>query len=451
MKTKKLLFLIFAIFFAGNLFAQEISKTEIKKIPTIFSIDGEYRSRFDNFTEGGQNILTRESSGYTNLLGQRARLSLDFSNKKIATKVSFQDVRYFGQNKDVDKIWSSTNGLGFSVHEAWGKYNFVNNENKTIGVKIGRQEITFMDFRIMSNKNWSHQAAAYDAVMFQSDNREFGVKWNVGFAYNSVDVIGTAAPYRYLGIANVSKKIANIITLEVNDLYEGFEQDKEFANGIQDSTYFRNTIGFTHAIEKWGVKLFGSVYYQHGLQKNLNDIIRAYMASPNISYTYDKKYSIAFGYDYYSGRAKTDTTDKDIYKVFQAPYATYHRYFGYTDFNKTLINEGFGMQDIHLKFVAKLHTKTTIELAAHRVSYVKLTTYFNATGKKIIFTNVGHDLGLQINQKLGKSVDVSVSYSVMLPSKEFVEYKLGNGINAQMPSYLWVMFSFKPNLFKSVK
>lgn len=454
MKINTLAIILLALLINTNAIGQQISKEQnppTDKIQNIFSVDGEYRSRFENMPIDGSNILVKEKSGYQNLLGQRARLMFNYSSKKIETKLSFQDVRYFGANKQYDKIWSSTNGIGFSVHEAWGKYNFTNNNNKKTGVKIGRQEIDFMDPRIMATKNWSHQAAAYDAIIFQEKNKEFNLAWNVGFAYNSVDFIGTANPYRFLGIANFKKKIADIITLEFNDLYEDFEQDKVFANGGQDSTYYRNTIGFTHAIEKWGVKLYGSVYYQHGLQKNLNDITRAYMASPNVSYTYDEKYSIAFGYDYYSGRAKTDSADMDIYKVFEVPYSTYHPYFGYTNFNKTIISEGYGMQDIHLAFKAKLPTKTTIELAAHRVSYVKLTTYFNATGKKIIFTNVGHDIGLQIKQKFGKNVEVSVAYSALLPSTEYVEYTLGNGVNAEMPSYFWLMFDFKPNLFNSAK
>lgn len=452
MKARNIILVLFAFFMATTAFAQKSDDAKVKNEtikPTIFAIKADYRTRFESTPMYSKNMLAPEKTPLMNLLGQRARLIVCYKSKKIETKLSFQDVRYFGQNKTVGQIWSSTNGAAFAVHQAWAKYNFVNNENRKLGLKIGRQELDFADERLMGNRDWLLQGSAFDAVNLQCDNKEFSVKWDLGFAYNSVDAIGTASPYRFLAFANISKKFGDIATLNVTNLYEDKEQDKEFKDGKQDSTYYTNTIGLNPVIKKSGIKFDASFYYQLGEQAVLSNSIGAMMYTANLSYTLDKKYCLGVGYDNYSGRAYDDTTDLDVNKAFNSPYAYAHKFFGATDFHTALFDKGFGLQDINVKIGAKITKEFMAKAEFHVISFANKAMYMDGANT-VEFTSIGNNFDLMLAYKLTKGASIKLGYSLMMPSDDFVHYSLGN-INAAMHNFAWVMFVFKPKLFMAKK
>ncbi len=437
--------------------AQEEQK-EQQKPKTVFMIDADYKTRFENTPSAlGAGKLVPVNTPTANTLGQRARIILKFNSPKLQTKISFQDVRMFGQNKNTGTVWGSTDGAALAIHEAWAKYMFVNNDKKQFGIKLGRQEFKY-DARLMWNKNWKFQGAAYDGVMLECDNKDFGLKWNLGFAYNSVDYMGTADFFRTLGVFNVTKSFDKLAKINLINLYEGFEQDQVLANGTQDSTYFRNTVGINPIITVSGLKFDAGFYYQMGKSADLQGSTAAMLYSANLSYKIDlgnkKTVNVGAGYDSYSGRAYDDVSDADVNKAFTSPYAGAHKYFGNTDFQLKMFGKGHGANDINLKLTGKIKT-TSITLAAHMISFAETAAYTNATGANVEFTTVGNNIDLVVKHGLGKKMAVLAGYSMMMPSDDYTTYTLGydgtNAVEAKTHNYIWVMFSFEPNLFKSVK
>lgn len=460
MKFKNLLFVMFFFLFATSMFAQEV-KEEKKESKSTFSLDGEFRNRFElSPSLGGRNIIVPENTQAGASFWQRSRITATYKSDKLETKFSLQDVRPFMAN---DLGWKSNNGTALAVYEAWAKFYLINNENKKLGLKIGRQEVFNSDARLIWNKNWDHYGGAWDAITFECDNKEYDLKWNLGLSLNSAEAPGFSytdkdgnliKKHRTLGFFNFSKKFGKSFTFNVSDLMEGFDEEL----GLTKANYVRNTIGINPVFKKSGFTFNGSFYYQHGtpntfIGTTLNPVKYAgMMYTANVSYKINK-YTVGAGYDNYSGEAYDDDGTDYKNKVFITPCAGAHKFFGFTDIHLKLFGKKRGLQDINLKVNAALSKTTKLSLAFHNISFAETNVYTDATsGNDVEFTSVGNDIDFVLNHVLGKKMSVTVGYSVLLPSEEFINsYSWGQSSDAKFHGWGWVMFSFKPNFLKVVK
>jgi len=446
MKINKLLLVGFFFLFATTMFAQEIEK---KKAKSVLTIDAEFRNRTE-YTPGDQrNKLVPENTTSAAFSWQRSRLTVAYKSNKLETKFTFQDVRPFGVNA---KIFSK-NGATVDIHEAWAKYNFINNDSKKLGLKLGRQVLKNSDSRIIGIRNWNHYGGAIDAFALECDNKDFGVKWNLALSLNSADVPSTAgAKYRSFLLFNLAKKVGDNITINFTDLLLGFDEK----DGLANATYSKNYIGINPVFKKSGIKVDGSFYYLHGQDNaivNGGDVTKyaAMMYTLNASYKINYMITAGLGYDNYSGEAHDDDQTDNKIKQFTAAYGGAHKFFGSTDFQLVLLKKERGLQDINLKVNFKINKKTGLKFEVHNISFANKDVYTDATnGKDIEFTAVGNNVDLILKRSLGKKMSVQVGTSVMLPSADYVKSKFGT-TNAKFHSWTWVMFSFKPNLFKHTK
>ena len=448
MKFRNLLSIVLILSFATSTFAQEI-KEEKKESKSVFSLDGEFRNRFEYTpSTAGRNVLVPENTQSGATIWQRSRITASYKSDKLESKFSFQDVRPFMSN---DLGWKSNNGVALAVYEAWAKYYFVKNENKNFGIKFGRQEIFNSDARLFWNKDWDHYGAAWDAVTFECENKEYDLKWNLGFSLNSAEAPGTATKHRTLGFFTFAKKFGKTFTLNITDFMEGFDE----ASGLTNANYVRNTIGINPVFKQSGFTFNGSFYYQHGtpntfIGTNPNPVTYAGMLyTANVSYKIDK-YTVGAGYDKYSGEAYDDDQSDYKSKAFVATCAGGHKFFGHTDMHLKLCGKGRGLQDINLKADAILSTKTKLSLAFHMISFAETNSYV-AGANTVEFTTIGNDVDFVIKHVLGKKMSVVAGYSVLLPSEDFVNYTLGTSLESKFHGFGWVMFSFKPNFLKVVK
>ncbi len=415
--------------FSMSIFAQEETKT------TEFSIDGQFRTRLElQPSDGGRNVLVAdETAGFTQL-SQRSRITFNYKSGKLQSKFAIQDVRLFGSNKSV----KSNNGSGneLAVHQAWLKYKLADK----ICVKLGRQELNYADARLLWNKNWLQEAASYDAVVFQGRG---GLNWDVGFVLNSAEKNTVASQYRALGFFNISKKINDNITVNLTDLFEGYE------NGTTTALYGKNTIGINPVLKFGALKFNASFYYQNGKVATLGATqdYAGMMYTANISYKLGK-ITIGAGYDSYSG--DDDATD-DKNQVFTTPYAGAHKFFGNTDFHLKLFGLKKGINDINIKVNASLTPKTSINLALHMISLGYDDTYKDANNVDQTYKNVGNNIDFVLKHKFGKKMALLFGYSAMLASDEYKAKKLGAGTDAKFHQWAWVMVSFSPNFFKYSK
>lgn len=113
----------------------------------------EYTVRFRHFE--GKDLV---SGGVTNFARHRARAGLSFEyDKVVGAMFQVQDVRIWGEETDTLGDFSAN---GLDVHQ--GFVDLMPDED--IRLRIGRQEISYLNQRLIGSVNFAEQARAFDAV-----------------------------------------------------------------------------------------------------------------------------------------------------------------------------------------------------------------------------------------------------------------------------------------------
>jgi hypothetical protein len=421
----------------------------------VFSIDGEFRNRFEySPSVGGRNVLVPENTLSGLSFWQRSRIIMSFRNSSIETKFSLQDVRPFVGN---ELGWKSNNGNALSIHEAWAKYFIFNGYDTKLGLKLGRMEVFNSDERLMGKGDWDHYGSAFDAISLEYENKIYAVKANLGVSFNSSELPGFADKYRTLGFFNISKVFSEYMILNVSDLMEGYDE----ANGLTTANYVRNTFGINPVFNVSALEFELSAYFQHGtpnvlIGPNLNpDKYAGKMYTAKLFYKFGHL-KFGLGYDYYSGEAYNDTLSDFKNKVFFSPYYTSHKFFGNTDFNLKLLGKGRGLTDANVSFSGAINKKTDFFMGVNFISYSNIHAYPDPLGNLIEYKSAGKNIDLTVTRKLGEKMDVKAGYSVFLPSDHLKnENNQSLGILIDTPTkfhgWAWVMFTFKPQIFKTGK
>ena len=122
-----------------------------------FSLSGEFRPRTE-FSHGYKSLASpdQEASLFT---AQRTRLNFDYKNDLYKVKLTLQDVRAWGSQKQL----VSNEDFATSVHEAWAEVFFT----EKISLKAGRQELVYDDHRIFGSVGWANQARSHDVALLK--------------------------------------------------------------------------------------------------------------------------------------------------------------------------------------------------------------------------------------------------------------------------------------------
>ena len=126
-----------------------------KKMPHWLRFSAEFRARMEGFTGGGFKKDT-DDLYYLN----RFRINLKIQPVDwLKFVVQGQDARVFGKNQSPPAPpFQNTMNLRLGFVELGDA------EKKTLGVRVGRQELAFGDERLVGNANWLNTARSFDAV-----------------------------------------------------------------------------------------------------------------------------------------------------------------------------------------------------------------------------------------------------------------------------------------------
>ena len=114
---------------------------------------GEYLVRFRHVE--GHDFAP---GGVTNFVRQRARLGLRFAyGDEVQTLVQIQDVRTWGEESDTLGDFA---GDGIDMHQAYVDVLL----DPEWRLRIGRQEISYLNHRLIGNDGFKEQARSFDAI-----------------------------------------------------------------------------------------------------------------------------------------------------------------------------------------------------------------------------------------------------------------------------------------------
>ncbi len=206
----------------------------LQNLSAQFTINAELRPRFE-FRDGyKQMVSTNPNPNF--MVSQRSRLSFGFANDKVIAKISFQDVRVWGDEKF--KADNATTAL----KEGWVDVKLCD----SLWLKMGRQEFSFDNERLLSASNWNQMGTSHDGLLLHLKYNTWSL--DVGGAFNQASdatLWGTdysllsATNYKSLGFIWLSKKIGNL-KITANGITDGYQ--KAFTT---NTTYLRLTSGLS--------------------------------------------------------------------------------------------------------------------------------------------------------------------------------------------------------------
>ncbi|HTL08451.1 MAG TPA: alginate export family protein [Chitinophagaceae bacterium] len=150
-----------------------------------FTLEGQLRTRTE-IRHGVGNLVLKNAAA-ASFTSQRTRLLLGYKWERLSMGVSIQDVRVWGQ--DASSI-SATDGNRLMLHEAWASVMLLDKKDSTIKwklidqllIKIGRQELSYDDVRLIGNLDWLQQARRHDMVLLKALHK--GWQLELGQAFN---------------------------------------------------------------------------------------------------------------------------------------------------------------------------------------------------------------------------------------------------------------------------
>ena len=150
-----------------------------------FTLTGQLRTRTE--VRNGLGNLVLKGSKPAAFTSQRTRLIFGYKWDRLTFGVSIQDVRVWGQ--DASSI-SNADGNRLMLHEGWAELTLFNKADTTIkatgidlmSIKIGRQELSYDDVRLIGNLDWLQQGRRHDMALLKTVHKGWQV--DIGYAFN---------------------------------------------------------------------------------------------------------------------------------------------------------------------------------------------------------------------------------------------------------------------------
>jgi hypothetical protein len=390
------------------------------------TIGGQVRPRFE-FRNGFKKPV-QEGEEPAAFMEQRSRLNMAYKASAYNIKVSFQDVRIWGDVGQINKSDFLT-----SLHEGYGEWT----PNKHVALRIGRQELVYNDSRILGNLDWAAQGRSHDAFKFiykdSVQDLHFISTYNqdgtvqepgklqspTGGDFNGT---GTAAegfklPYPYSTQILYYKRLlgkSDFNFLAINDIIQ---------KQVMAGSVARLTLGIDPNLVFGKFKINASAYYQLGKQSVSTDV-NAYMLSLKATYTGSKKITPTIGFDMLSG---DDTTSKTTNEFFDPLYGTHHAFYGLMDYFYVGNAHGArGLIDIYLKTVLDLGKAGKLNTDIHGFmseadNYDELK--FQTEAKKEEAKYLGTEVDLVWVKPITKNIKFNLGTSFMLATNGMYSVK----------------------------
>jgi len=394
-----------------------------------FVLNGEFRPRFEH--NHGYKTLATDNQKPSDFITQRTRLNFNYKTDRLKTYLSLQDVRTWGSQK----ISVTNEDFAVSLHEAWCEIGLTEN----LLLKLGRQEISYDNQRILSNPNWSQQGITHDLALLKYE-KNFSLHF--GLAYNqNTDIknnLYEGPTYKALQFLWLSKTL-NKLTFSFLFVNDGYELIKPISGA---EIKYRQTFGPSFSYKSDKFSLQSSAFYQTG--KSVTEkTINAYNYYLKTTLQLNEMVALGAGLDFLSGANQTITPQKTI-KVFTPSYGSNHTFLGFMDY---FLPNSYG--DIGL-VNGFLHA--TIKKG--KFSFLPVIHFFSATTDVLnpitptqtMPSNLGTELDLIFSYKHSDMVSFQAGYSQMFAAKTMQAIK--GGSKDELNNWAYFMVTVTPVFIK---
>jgi hypothetical protein len=389
-----------------------------------FSLSGEFRPRTE--LRNGYKMLRTSQNNPAFFTSQRTRLNLVYKQDKYTFKLSGQDVRTWGE---VDQLQDTPN---VNIHEAWAQINF----SKSLGIKLGRQELAYNDQRLLGSVNWAQQGRSHDVLMLKYKNQASGFSVDIGGAYNqeAQNVLGNTyslSNYKMLSYVWLNKDFGKLDASGIF-LTDGFE-------GSSGSVNYRYTYGTHINYHAKDLAISGTIYAQSGDDVNRNNIW-GYMAAGKVSYDLSP-IIITAGYDYLSGGDAND--DNPRQHTFNTLYATNHKFYGHMDYftNIPADTRGGGLQDAYAGIAFSASSTTSINFTYHHFSLAnEIPSPINTN--ETLDTVLASEIDFSLEYNFSGDISFRLGYSALFENTSLKNLQQRQAKGLQQ--WGWVMLVLKP-------
>ncbi len=145
----------------------------------------------------GQGTLLTNGQVPAFFISERARLNVGYTGYRFKVFASLQDARVWGQDAAANNRTTNEVFNGLMMNEAWGEIILNDTAPKSkiqnLSLKIGRQEISYDDQKLLGGLDWLQQARRHDAAILKFANNGWMV--DLGAAYNQNKELNADAAY----------------------------------------------------------------------------------------------------------------------------------------------------------------------------------------------------------------------------------------------------------------
>ncbi len=393
-------------------------KAEKKEEPQKLVVGGQLRLRSENMFHYDP-FTPAASNNDANIL-LRARINLDANPvEHVRVFVQPQFSRVFGQeNNSIANnntlVTGNTSNTAFNVandvfdlHQ--GYIDLTKIGGSDFSLRLGRQELSYGDERLVGSLDWSNIGRSFDAGKIRFEKEKY---WIDGFASYNERAGGKEI---FSGLYGSHKPRENL----TYDLYAFLLNDND-NDGV--GTVTGTTLG------TFGTRLVGTALESKQLDYSLEGAIQAGKTKPNThlafmghaaaGYTFDQaiKPRVGVEYNFASGDKASTTKVERFHNLFP----TNHNKYGYIDF--------VGLRNIHdiTPSLTIKPGKSTIELSYHLFLLPQVTDgLYQANGTLLragaagVSRLAGHEADLLVKYPFNKNFSTLAGYSLFKGGKFF--------------------------------
>lgn len=308
---------------------------------------GEYFMRFRHFE--GRDYAP---GGVTNFVRHRARIGLELAyDETFSAFFQVQDVRTWGEESDTLRDFTAD---GLDMHQAYGEIAF----GSDYRLRFGRQEIGYLNHRLVGNVNFQEQGRSFDAVRFMAMlmDRELALDFFYARTSHALLPPNIAATDDVFGVAARMQVGAFFqpALISILDLGSGVDR-------------VRSTTGVVLSLDyPWGLKASLEGYIQAGSAEPDISIL-AWMSALRLRFTLvDSEFAPFLEIFAQLLSGDDDPGDTDV-TTFDTLFATNHKFYGEADVfvNMPVDTANRGLADIGGVIGMNLIDIITAQIAIH--------------------------------------------------------------------------------------